>query len=454
MKRIIASSGLFILLSACGAKKDAASPETVNPRALSTQSEFTADDLRHEPLVEYTGFWIHKGGARENIVRISSEESSATKSLETKIYGLDLFSDFGYRALAFADKDNPRMDLHENRVEALMEKTLSGKKSLIQIDFILNNPNLMTLTISAMGKTLVQSYERMEDEVTALRRFRQVQIARIEEFYAAERDNVVHPRCADKKPYFSDWASVTVACFKTMFEVQKPDPNAEGLLHIAAKRRNLSLVKYLLSHGASVQQRNREGRTALQELFKSGLGSFILPDHGAVPFTLNVDAVIGELLNSGAQVDSEILSQILLAVDDVGILNQAIDGVTDFSQMSHRVLVDFMSSYATRGAEKHEVLKKLLSRFSSNQMDDFSHERIMKLWAIKYLDSVGLEILVRAGFKFYNSSDSPETTAQVERQFLEKALNNGRLKSFMEKKGLRQEIATIDQNLAWIQARR
>ncbi|MBX9765781.1 MAG: ankyrin repeat domain-containing protein [Bdellovibrionales bacterium] len=461
MKSISRSLFLLAFAIACAPQERAKTNSNTTPVTIAQPHvDDPAIDPGTEPLVAFTGFWSLRTATSENIVKISSKESYSTKSLETQIYGLDLLSDFGYRSLALADNDNPTMDKHEGRVEALMEKTIAGKRQLIQIDLALIHPNSMTLKISGAGKTVVQDYTRLEDEADAERRFRKIQIERINDFYALGRDQIVSPDCFKKESRI-EWVykSATVACFKAMVETGNVDVNAEELLHIAARRRSLPLVKYLLSRGADVQRKNKEGRTPLEEVFESGLGSFKFPDHGMVPYTLDVDAVVGALLNQGARVDHFVLKNIVLYVDDLKILNQAIDLLQDSGdakrdalvQFRRDALVQFIGSYQRRGLGRLQTLQKLLSKFSPIQNAEFSRDHVVNLWAISHLDPAAMETMTFAGYQF--DDFSAQTQAAEERTRLERSLSDGSLRTSAEKKRLRESMAIVDKNLARLRLR-
>ncbi len=170
----------LLLLAACQQNQDKSNDGKIQDKSseginkTSTESTEFEQQKKIEPLLDYTGFWVYQNKDYKNILFISSEYKYAVDQIVTTISGVDFFPDFNIRTLAFAQNDNPTLVPKRNEAEALMVRTVNGKKELFQIHLSLESKKQMVLTTSGLNLITTQLYTKLEDPFLANLQFSQI----------------------------------------------------------------------------------------------------------------------------------------------------------------------------------------------------------------------------------------------------------------------------------------
>jgi hypothetical protein len=247
------------------------------------------------------GLWVRVGGDGENILQIQDEYDSSKGEIKAQARGFDLNS-FGYASVATAWNDKLEINSNPDRgLESLMNRTINDVDTLIEINYLLVERNLLELKITNGSKTLIEKYQRSTDADRDLQRFKVLSIARTKKLIADAFDK------RDCKIYrynpFSETRSIR--CLKMVLPQIKKDPEfGRHLMYQAIDSSDSEGVEILAQAGVEVSKPNPNREESYSQALRDASGSSMgVGNHGMVYTGLELGDTAKVLIKHGWKVD-------------------------------------------------------------------------------------------------------------------------------------------------------
>lgn len=424
--------GITLLLSAaCQQNHDKSNDGKIHDKSseginkTSPESTEFEQQKKIEPLLDYTGFWVYQNKDYKNILFISSEYKIDVDQIVTTISGVDFLPDFNISTLAFAQKDNPTLVLKKNVAEALMVRTVNGKKELFQINLSLESKKQMVLTTSGLNLITTQLYTKLEDPFLAYQQFNQIQSERVSNFFEQLQNSDIKNQCKSKRAYQQGELEALIENFnnKCLSQILHQNPsyiNEMNLIHYAAQYHFSLILKELILLGGDVNKKDQKGHTPLNIICKTGIRGRAVnhnEDHGFITINSDYNQTAKLLLEAGATVTDMDLECLFKTISDPQVLSSALKNIGSFENFRFKreiLTTYFMKSYSELiGPQEGLVLlKELIAHLSPELITELSKDSFVGIIALSYLELPALETLIQAGINFnYNYTKSDIMTS-------------------------------------------
>lgn len=455
MKALVGSFALVSLLCACQrfeVKAPAGNAASSNTKVAGRSANESEAQRKVEPLMDFTGFWSLQNGEYRNTIKIESEVDFTTKTLRTKVFGLDLEPQFKYISSALAEDDNPYLELNGARVEALLMKTLGGQKRIVEFVFELQDTDTLKVSVRGNGKSYSEIYKRVTNEVRGGKEFYSLAVARAEKILATEIRTYNESLCSGHWAYpVSELAErYQNACLMKRIESGGLSPNDAEVFRAAIKSLNVDLLKQLIARGLKVDEFSFTDilLKTTGYIFKSS--ALTVGEHGGVRYATNLDETLRLLLANSSKsfVATDVLQGVLRSTSDAGLIHQLLDRKGDGPTINELTLLSFVNHYTRWEKEGPKLFERLLRMFPA---DGFSklESSLLEEWSIQYLDAEALQILASHGFTFehskFNGSTSEKWIADAEND-----ANDPKLRPYEEIKAASVKLQKVRANLEWV----
>lgn len=290
---------LIYLLIALASASCAVKNDNTDKELLKTKNSEIAATLN---LQKYDGYWAQISSDPDNLIQISTSKDGSTGMDVTTAYGLNFQPDLPYLTSGFAKDDNLTIENHDGRNEALVIKTLAGKRRLITTTFDFSEADHIHLTIESNGTKYFRMFKKIDSSVETIKNFNRVQFDRAQQIIADQNANSWSERCDQGDSSMIEYIA-SYHMTKCINSWLAKKPNAEDmqiLLKEMIKTANIAMIELFINAGADVNLAVPEGAIALRKAF-SGYQQIAIQvgEHGFVQTNASPESVIELLQNHG-----------------------------------------------------------------------------------------------------------------------------------------------------------
>jgi hypothetical protein len=296
--RIISGTVLAVALIGCGKSFDAAKPADNTKIAESDAPSVTSKPKNSIEM--FVGYWVSEDTPTKGIIRFGTEKDFMTGAEVTKVYGLNLEPDFAYLTSAYAENDNPEVNLNGKRFESLLLRTLEGKKRVVQIDFEFATSDSIKVILKTADKTAERHFRRTDKTPELEQEFHRTQFARADQILTQVFASYSDPTCNE------EWKFSTAPlhthmdqCFKTWLNRFGTPETLQAYLKAAIEKGSVHFIEFLISAGADVRAAVPGGLTTVRSF--GGYATITAGEHGPVMTNNTPDEVIEALKRHGLE---------------------------------------------------------------------------------------------------------------------------------------------------------